>query len=313
MSTEEVATTHPSSFRRPAGLLAVMAALFIISAVGYANSGRTHIDERTAPVTEGVNVAFDLVSIDPVAGLVTVRATLFPQGSYLDAGRNEFAVPLRVTSRTLKESVTYDIEAGQTVGGSYQFDIPVEGDAENYPLDVFRYPDQPGSRSAAPMIKIERLLDGGQRTSAAVGPVREEPSGLVGWTERWTLRGDGSTLSVKLIIERSGAVVGAVAVIVFLVLVMATLSAMVAWSVASARRPLEATMAGWFAAMLFALIPLANFMPGAPPVGAWIDVVVFMWAEIVLLVSMAVFVISWFRFREPPDYSSLRRRREEPT
>lgn len=296
-------------------IAAVLAALlFGAAVVGYAKSGKTHVEEHGSPVTEGVNVAIDPVSIDPVAHLVTVRATLFPQGSYLDADENEFAIPLRVTSRTLKESTAFDIDAGQAVGGSYQFDIPVEGDPENYPLDGYEYsyadPDRPGEQTAAPLVKIEKLLDDGRTEPAAVGPSGENPADLIGWTTRWRLTGGGSTLNVKLVIERAGAIVGAVAVIVLLVLAMASLAAFVAWSVATARRPVEATMAGWFAAMLFALIPLTNSMPGAPPVGAWIDVFVFVWAEIVLLASMGVFVVSWYRFRERPDYSALRLARE---
>ena len=82
--------------------------------------------------------------------------------------------------------------------------------------------------------------------------------------------------------------------------------AVVAWSVATRRRPIEATMASWFGAMLFALIPLQGFMPGAPPVGAWIDVFVFLWVEITLLTSMGVFIISWLRYREVPSYPHLR-------
>ena len=91
---------------------------------------------------------------------------------------------------------------------------------------------------------------------------------------------------------------------------MACLAATVAWSVATERRPVEPTFASWFAAMLFALIPLQNFLPGVPPVGAWIDVCVFLWVEVVLLASMGVFVVSWFRFRSRPDYSNLLRRRQ---
>jgi hypothetical protein len=306
--------TRPKGFIATALVVAVMTTLFVLAIVGYAKSGKTHIDERNAPVTEGVNVDLDTLSIDPVAHLVTVRATLFPQGSYLDAHENEFAIGLRVTSRTLKESTTFDIDPGQAVGNSFQFDLPVQGDPEHYPLDTFEYaypdPDHPGQQTAAPLIKIEKLLDDGRTEPAAVGPASDDPGGLIGWTERWRVTGDGSTLYAQIIIERSGAIVGAVGVIVLLVLAMAMLAATIAWSVATARRPVEATMAGWFAAMLFALIPLANSMPGAPPVGAWIDVFVFLWAEIVLLASMGVFILSWFRFREPPDYSNLHDSRE---
>lgn len=302
---------------RPKGMIATLLVLglavllYASAVVGYANSGRTHVDERTAPVTDGVNVALDPVSIDPEKHLLTVRATLFPAGSYLDDAENEFAVPLRVTSRTLKESVTYDIDVGQAVGGSYEFDIPVEGDPENYPLDRFEYAnidyDHGGAHVAAPLIRIEKILEDGSTKPAVVGSDPDDPGGLVGWAEHWNLVGAGSSLNVRLVLERSGAIIAAVTVVVFLVLAMAALAASVSWSVATGRRPLETTFAGWFAALLFALIPLQNFLPGAPPIGAWIDVFVFLWVEIILLTSMGVFIISWFRFRERPDYPHLKK------
>jgi hypothetical protein len=59
-------------------------------------------------------------------------------------------------------------------------------------------------------------------------------------------------------------------------------------------------MAGWFAALLFALVPLRTNMPGAPPIGAWLDVAIFYWVELALLIAMAVFIGSWLRYRKPP-------------
>ena len=140
-----------------------------------------------------------------------------------------------------------------------------------------------------------------------VGPGGEDPGGLIGWAERWELIGDGSKLRAELSVQRSGAVIGAVAVVVFLVLAMAGLSAAVSWAVATRRRPIEATFASWFAALLFALIPLQRLLPGAPEIGAWIDVCVFLWVAIVLMTGMGVFMVSWLRFRGPPDYSPLHR------
>jgi hypothetical protein len=308
--------TSPTGFLKPVLFVVMMAALFLSAVIGYANSGKSHVAQRSAAVTEGVNVSIDPVSIDPEQQLLNVRITLFPAGSYLNKDDDDFAVPIRVTSRTQKESSTFDIAAGQAVGGSFEFQIPVLGKAQNYPLDRFVYsydgPQQSDAPGAAPLIKIEKILDDGRSAPVPVGPTSEDPDGLVGWTEHWSLVGEGSSLYLKLVLDRSGAVIGAVAVVVCLVLAMATLSAMVAWSVATARRPIEATMAGWFAALLFALIPLQNFLPGAPPLGAWIDVFVFLWVEIVLLISMGVFIISWLRFREPPDYPHLKARSEDP-
>ncbi len=49
----------------------------------------------------------------------------------------------------------------------------------------------------------------------------------------------------------------------------------------------------WYAAMLFAIVPLRNILPGAPPPGAWIDILLIMWVIIGLVASMLVYVVIW--------------------
>jgi hypothetical protein len=51
----------------------------------------------------------------------------------------------------------------------------------------------------------------------------------------------------------------------------------------------------WFAAVLFAIIPIRNFLPGAPPAGAWIDQALVIWVLIALVVAMGLFMLSWYR------------------
>ena len=290
-------------------LLAAVAfvALFGLTVFGYANSGQTRVLERSARVSDGVNVTIDLVSIDPERHVITLRATLYPEGRYLDSENSTFAVPLRVTSLAPKDSVIYDIDAGQAVGGSLDFDLPIVGNPQNYPLDHYDYSYRDNQAAdlvrAAPVLRVEEVGDDGKGTPVPVGTGPDDPAGLVGWAEQWRLITDGAKLRVELAVQRSGAVIGAVAVVVFLVLSMAALGAAVSWAVATRRRPIEATHASWFAAMLFALIPLQRLLPGAPEIGAWIDVCVFLWVAIVLMAAMGVFMISWLRYRGRPDYA----------
>jgi hypothetical protein len=53
---------------------------------------------------------------------------------------------------------------------------------------------------------------------------------------------------------------------------------------------LELSVASWMTALLFALIPLRGFLPGSPPLGSWIDVLVFFWVELILMLSVAAVV-----------------------
>lgn len=51
----------------------------------------------------------------------------------------------------------------------------------------------------------------------------------------------------------------------------------------------------WFAAVLFAVIPIRNFLPGSPPPGAWVDQALVLWVLIALVVAMILFFITWYR------------------
>ncbi len=54
----------------------------------------------------------------------------------------------------------------------------------------------------------------------------------------------------------------------------------------------------WYAAMLFAIVPLRNILPGAPPPGAWIDQALVLWVLIALVVAMAMYIYAWHRYSD---------------
>jgi hypothetical protein len=67
------------------------------------------------------------------------------------------------------------------------------------------------------------------------------------------------------------------------------------YQVVTRRKEFQMPFLTWFAAMLFAIVPLRNILPGAPPPGAWIDQALVLWVIIALVSSMVVYVITWYR------------------
>jgi len=59
-------------------------------------------------------------------------------------------------------------------------------------------------------------------------------------------------------------------------------------SSATGRMRLELSVASWITAMLFALLPIRGFLPGDPPVGSWIDILVFFWVEVTIMVCVGL-------------------------
>ena len=77
-----------------------------------------------------------------------------------------------------------------------------------------------------------------------------------------------------------------------------TLALWVAIPMALGRRKFLPPFATWYAAMLFAVVPLRNILPGSPPPGSWIDQAIVLWVLIALVVAMSLFIVAWYRQRE---------------
>ena len=289
-------------------VVTVVGILAVASAFLYAASGQSHVHQKPEPVADGVNVILDLVSINPSQHELTMRIELVPRGSYRNEDDDTFAFPLRLTTKSVVEgSIVTDIPADQAIGNDYKLIFPIDGDPQKYPIDRYSYSYELSHRPkvfvAAPLLKIERM-DGGDPRPVPVS-VWRDPKGLEGWTENWDLLAEGHVLKAKLDMDRSGGALAFVFIILTLLVIIANLAILVAWSGYTARRPIETGFAGWLTALLFALIPLRTNLPGAPPIGAWIDAMVFYWIEIAILGSLVTYIAAWFKYHDVPDYTEL--------
>ena len=311
----------PMRVRRWHLVVVVVGLCAVTSAYLYAASGKSQVVEKPGWVTDGVNVILDLVSIDPEQHELTMRIELVPRGSYRNEADDTVAIPLRLTTKSGEGSHVTEIPAGQAIGDDYKLIFPIDGDPDKYPVDRYEYSYEqshhPRMSVPAPLLKIERT-DGNLVRPVPIGLWRD-PKGLDRWTVSWDLTADGPELNLRLIMDRSGGVLAFVFIILILLIIIANLAVLVAWSGFTARRPIEIGFAGWLTALLFALIPLRTNLPGAPPIGAWIDAMVFYWIEILILASLVTYIAAWFRYNDLPDYTALhaakaaRRKGEGPT
>jgi hypothetical protein len=76
---------------------------------------------------------------------------------------------------------------------------------------------------------------------------------------------------------------------------IAVLALFVAIQTLRNRRKFQPPMTTWYAAMLFAVVPLRNALPGSPPFGAWIDVTIVLWVIVALGVAMLLYIVCWWR------------------
>jgi hypothetical protein len=83
---------------------------------------------------------------------------------------------------------------------------------------------------------------------------------------------------------------------IILVLVsLPTLALVVAIPMAMGRRKFVPPFATWYAANLFAIVPLRNILPGAPPPGSMIDQALVQWVLLALATAMALYIYAYIR------------------
>lgn len=83
--------------------------------------------------------------------------------------------------------------------------------------------------------------------------------------------------------------------IIMVLISLPTLALLVAIPMALGRRKFVPPFATWYAANLFAIVPLRNILPGAPPPGSLIDQALVQWVLLALAAAMALYIFAWVR------------------
>ena len=120
--------------------------------------------------------------------------------------------------------------------------------------------------------------------------------GLSGWkvhVARVNNANASSPYEVQL--QRSPSTMLFAIVILCIFVAIATVGLFVAIQTIRDPRRFQAPMTTWYAAMLFAVVPLRNALPGSPAFGSWIDLTIVLWVLVALVVSMLLYIAAWWR------------------
>lgn len=223
------------------------------------------IPQRVDPERENVQGVLR-ITVDPEIAASDVTVRVFP---FLDV--SQIVVPA--------DQVAYERDA--TLG--------VEGEVRTYPFD--RYTGRVDVSAVAGPEATPLAIEGG------VLPI----NGLTGWNISVSddrINTGGLTDSVS--IDRSLTTRMTAIILAVLVLALGVIAIALAWSVAIGRKKPGFREATWLAATIFSVISVRNFMPGAPPIGAYMDSLFIIPAILALFLSMALLVVFWLA-REPDE------------
>ncbi len=267
-------------------------AVFVVSYVSlvalYALTGMgpPHPVRDGQPAGDGTTVTFDIDAIQPYRSVLVGNLTVTPGSELLDPRTGDLKEDLSVAI-TSATTPTKRVWPKGTQPGVFPVSLNVNGDVSDWPFDSYR---------SGP-ISVDLFRGPGQVPGRASVTFVDR---LPGW--KVAVQG-GKTGDVqvpyRVEVERSPSTVALAVVLLGVLLTIAGLALFVGLQTVHDRRKFQPPMTTWFAAMLFAVIPLRTALPDAPPFGAWVDVTIVLWVIVALVVSMGLYVSCWWRHLAP--------------
>jgi hypothetical protein len=269
--------------------VAAVGALVVLYAgllVLYAVSGRTQgVGAGAGPPPGGVRIDITVEAIEGSNDRLTIGVDLEPDAALVSETGLTLARQVTVVLDPSAGSRAVVFPAGQ-IPAVNRVDLILDGDIRNWPLD--RY-------GAALVV----FASAGSSPDSEVLPSVVRIGGRVpGWRTTVNAEADDLPSGVQrfdITVRRSGDTLAFAALLLAVLVALPTTALLVSGRTFWGHRPVQPTFMSWMAAMLFATIPLRNFLPGNPPPGSWVDAVIVLWVIIGLVAALGLYVAAWWR------------------
>ncbi|WP_459968045.1 DUF4436 domain-containing protein [Mycobacterium sp. MUNTM1] len=238
--------------------------------------------------TNDTVVLVRLEKLDTVANRLTVKVLVIPEESMFDKRLEVLKTDTAVRMDPPNDLGDLQYPAGKSPA-QVATTIEAHGNPNNWPFDSYN----------TDTLSAEVLV--GQGDARRYIPARVEVTGgLDGWDVSVQRVGEASQDSdradnVIISLHRAKGPLIFDLGICLVLFALPALAFAVVIQIALGRRKFVPPFVTWFAALLFAVIPIRNFLPGAPPPGAWIDQVLVLWVLIGLVAAMALYMLTWYR------------------
>ena len=295
---EQPATTAPEAppkGRRRRGAIGVGILVAFVIVYGLSLFGVHLLFNAAGPVkppdlnaTDDTVVLVRLEKLDTAANRLTVKVLVIPQDKMFDKRLDVLTTDTAVRMDPPNDLGDLVYPAGKSPA-QVATTIEAHGNPNNWPFDSY----------STDTLSAEVLV--GQGDARQYIPARVEVTGaLDGWDVSVRRAGEASQESerpdnVIVTLHRSkGTLIFDVGICLVL-FALPALALTIAILMLTGKRKFVPPFVTWFAAVLFAVIPIRNFLPGSPPAGAWIDQALVLWVLIGLVVAMILYFITWYR------------------
>lgn len=289
---QEPAARGPRKPRWPVVVLVAVLCCYVAVLALYSASGRNQSYHPTgSEPADGVDVSIALGDLDAAGNRQHADVTIVPGSGLLSSDGVTPSADIDLVLVPTSGQQQLHFPAGQ-VPATVPVQLLVDGDIENWPFDRYQGVLLLQAKRVAAGVSSDLpftvSVDGSVKGwKTAVAPVSAAPASS---TDLQVFDYDA---------RRAGGTLGFGLVMVAVLITLPVLSLFATSEVLRGRRKVEPAFAGWIAAMLFAVVPLRNFLPGSPPPGSWIDVTVVLWVLVGLVLSLVLYVVAWWRHGRP--------------
>lgn len=266
-------------------VILIVAYLGMVALYASAGMGQPRQVNKGQPDPDGAAVTIGLKEVHTIDGELIADVAVAPGPGLLDPITHELTQDLSVVV-TSAVTPSKRMWSKGMLPGVFPVQLNLTGDVRHWPLDDYQ---------AGP-ISVELFRGAGPPQRASVTFIDR----LRGWrVDVADTDQSGRPAPYRVVLHRSPTTAAFAAAVVGVLVLLAGLAAFVAVQTLRGQRKFQPPMTTWYAAMLFAVVPLRNALPDSPPIGWWIDVTVVLWVIVVLALSMAIYIYCWWRDLRP--------------
>ena len=283
---------------RPRIIIGVAIMMVVVAAYGLSLFGVHLLQKSEGPLPpldlsqagpDETVVQIRLEELKPTTNRLTVNVLIYPGESLEDKRFDELNTDIAVRLYPPNDLGDLKYPAGKAPA-QVSTTIQANGDPGAWPFDSYR----------TEAISADVFVGNGADRKRL--PARVQVTGAMdGWdasTQRnsdTSETGSHNSSNVVVTLQRAkGPLIFDLGIILVLVS-LPTLALIVAIPMAMGRRKFVPPFATWYAANLFAIVPLRNILPGAPPPGSMIDQALVQWVLLALATAMALYIYSYIR------------------
>jgi hypothetical protein len=264
--------------------------VYVASIALYVNSGmgHPHVVDQGPSAGDGTKVTTDVEEIQSDNSLLLANVSVAPGPTLLDPSTHTLKDDLSVV---VASSVTASKRTWPkgTLPDVFRVSLALTGEVADWPFDEYH---------SGPV--VAQLLSGSAQTPVPSTVTLVDR--LLGWKIEATRLNEADPAGpYRVDLFRSPSTVTFGVAILCVLITLASLGLFVAVQTARDLRKFQPPMTTWYAAMLFAVMPLRNALPDSPPWGSWIDVTIVLWVIVVLAISMTLYISCWWRHLRPDN------------